>query len=119
MEYITNVAGDVAVVKGDILDLPFLIETFQDRQVDAVFHSAYLIGDRLSQQPYAGLNVNIGGLINIAEAVRLSAAHRIVFASTYGVYNWALGPTEPVDEDFPVLTNALYRACLLYTSPSP
>ncbi len=109
-DYIRAVAGDVAVVRGNVTDLPFLVETFQDRQIDAVFHSAYLIGDRLSASPHNGLNVNVGGLMAIAEAVRLSGAQRMVFASTYGVYNWPLGPTAPVDEDYPVLTNVLYRA---------
>lgn len=108
--YIRAVAGEVDVVKGDVIDLPFLIETFQSREIDAVFHSAYLIGDRLSERPYTGLNVNVGGVIAIAEAVRLSGAKRMVFASTYGVYNWASGPTRPVGEEFPVLTNVLYRA---------
>lgn len=108
--YIRAVAGEVGAVQGDVTDLPFLVETFQSRQIDAVFHSAYLIGDRLSERPYTGLNVNVGGVIAIAEAVRLSGVRRMVFASTYGVYNWPLGPIAPVDEDFPVLTNVLYRA---------
>lgn len=84
--YIRNVAGDTAVVQGDIRDLPALIETIQSHQVEVVFHSAFLIGAKLAQRPYAGLSMNVGGTIAVAEAARLCHVRRLVFASTMGVY---------------------------------
>jgi len=110
LDYIRQVAGDIPVVQGDVRDLPALVETMREHRTETVFHSAYLIGDRLASRPYSGLQANVGGLIALAEAVRLSGVRRLVFASTYGVYNWGLPPTAPVAENFPVRTDVFYRA---------
>ncbi len=112
-DYIRRVAGDLPVVRGDVRDLPALVETMQQERTDAVVHTAYVIGDRLAQRPYAGLGANIGGAIAVAEAARLTGAGRLIFASTFGVYQWGLRPTSPVTEDYPVVSNAFYRASKL------
>ena len=109
-DYIRRVAGDLPVIQGDVRDLPTLVEAMHQERTDAVVHTAYMIGDRLAQRPYIGLGINIGGTIAVAEAARLTGAGRLVFASTFGVYQWGLGPTSPVTEDYPVITNAFYRA---------
>ena len=85
----------------------------QQERTDAVVHTAYVIGERLAQRPYIGLGVNIGGTIAVAEAARLTGVRRLVFASTFGVYQWGLRPTSPVTEDYPVIANAFYRASKL------
>ena len=112
-DYIRRVAGVLPVVRGDVRDLPALVETMQQERTDAVVHTAYVIGDRLAQRPYAGLGVNVGGAIAVAEAARLTGARRLIFASTFGVYQWGLRPTSPVTEDYPVVSNAFYRASKL------
>ncbi len=112
-DYIRRVAGDLPVVRGDVRDLPALVETMQQERTDAVVHTAYVIGDRLAQRPFAGLGANIGGAIAVAEAARLTGAGRLIFASTFGVYQWGLRPTSPVTEDYPVVSNAFYRASKL------
>ena len=110
VEYVRSVAGDLPVHQGDVRDLPDLAETMQREQVEVVIHTAYMIGDRLNQHPYSGLSVNIGGTIAVAEAARLTGVRRLVFAGTFGVFNWGLRPEAPVAEDFPVIGNAFYRA---------
>lgn len=112
-DHIRRVAGDLPVVQGDVRDLPALVETMQRERTDAVVHTAYVIGERSAQRPYMGLGANIGGTIAVAEAARLTGARRLVFASTFGVYQWGLGPTSPVAEDYPVVANAFYRASKL------
>ena len=112
-DYIRRVAGDLPVIKGDVQDLPALVESMQQERTDAVVHTAYVIGERLAQRPYIGLGVNIGGTIAVAEAARLTGVRRLVFASTFGVYQWGLRPTSPVTEDYPVIANAFYRASKL------
>ena len=111
--YVRRVAGDLPVFRGDVRDLPALVETMQQERTDAVVHTAYVIGDRLAQRPYAGLGANIGGAIAVAEAARLTGVPRLVFASTFGVYQWGLRPTAPVTEEYPVISNAFYRASKL------
>ncbi|MDO8689130.1 MAG: NAD(P)-dependent oxidoreductase [Dehalococcoidia bacterium] len=109
--YVRSVAGDApAIVKGDIRDLPALVDTMRAHHIEAVFHTAGLIGPRVAERPYTGLNINVGGAISVAEASRLHGVRRLVFASTHGVYNWNLPPRAPVAEDFPVGEDTFYAA---------
>ncbi len=112
-DYVRRVAGDLPVFRGDVRDLPALVETMQQERTDALVHTAYVIGERLAQRPYAGLGANVGGAIAVAEAARLTGARRLIFASTFGVYRWGLRPAAPVTEDYPVVSNAFYRASKL------
>ncbi len=106
--YIRSVAGDVPLVRGDTRDLPALLETMRDYRVEIVFHTAGLIGGKVAERPYTGMSINLGGALAVAEATRLSHARRLIFAGTFGVYNWNLAATSPIDEDFPVGGDSLY-----------
>jgi len=106
--YVRSVAGDVPVTKGDVRDLPALVDVMREYQVDTVFHSAGLIGPKVAERPYTGLAINVGGAIAVAESARLSGVRRLVFASSFAVYNWDLPPTAPINEDFPTTQNSFY-----------
>ena len=106
--YVRSVAGDVPVVKGDVRDLPALMDVIREHRVEAVFHSAGLIGPRVAEHPYTGLSINVGGAIAVGEACRLSGVRRLVFAGSFAVYNWDLPPAAPIDEDFPTTQNTFY-----------
>jgi UDP-glucose 4-epimerase len=106
--YVRSVARDVSLVRGDVRDLPALLETMQAHRVDTVFHTAGLIGGKVAERPYSGMGINVGGAIAVAEATRLSGAERLVFASTFGVYNWGLSASAPINEDFPLGGDSLY-----------
>jgi UDP-glucose 4-epimerase len=108
--YVRSVAGDVTLVRGDIRDLPALLETMQHHHVETVLHTAGLIGAKVAEPIYTGFSINIGGAIAVAEACRLSGVRRLVFASTNGVYNRALAPTVPIHEDFPVGGEVAYSS---------
>lgn len=106
--YVRSVAGDVPLVRGDVRDLPALMDVMREHRVEAVFHSAGLIGPKVSERPYTGLNINVGGAIAVGEASRLSGVRRIVFTSSFAVYNWNLPSAVPIDEDFPASQNNFY-----------
>lgn len=106
--YVRSVAGDTPVVKGDIRDLPALVDVIREHQVDTVFHSAGLIGPKVAERPYMGLNINVGGAIAVGEASRLCGVRRLAFASSFAVYHWDLPPTAPLNEDFPTVQNNFY-----------
>jgi UDP-glucose 4-epimerase len=106
--YIRRVAGDVPIVVGDVRELPALLEAMRDHQVETVVHTVGLFGHNLEDHPYTALSVNIGGTIAVAEAARLTGIKRLVFASTFGVYDWNRPPTAPVTEDFPVAGYVFY-----------
>ena len=99
--YIKNVAGDIPVVRGNMQDLSTLIETMQEHKIETVFQSAFLIGQPLMARPYEGVRTNVNGALAIIEAIRLTGARRLVFAGTFGAYNFDLNPKEPITENFP------------------
>jgi nucleoside-diphosphate-sugar epimerase len=92
--------ADVSVVQRDIRDLSSLIETIQQHRCDTVLHTAGLIGGKVAQPVYTGLQINVMGTINVAEAVRLTGVKRLIQISTFGVYDRRRGEPNPIDEEF-------------------
>lgn len=93
-------SANVTVVQRDVRDLPALIETIQKSKCDTVIHTAGLIGGKVANPIYTGLQINIMGTINVAEAVRLTGVKRLVQISTFGVYDRRQGEPNPLDEGF-------------------
>ena len=87
-DYIQKVVGkDKAdVVAADMRDLPALLSTMEKFNVDTLVHTAGLIGGRVQENSYTGATNNILGTINVLEAARLRKLKRIVYVSTFGVY---------------------------------
>lgn len=112
---VRDIADRVAVVTGDVLSLPALIEAFQRGRTEVIVHTAALMPAPVRANPYQGTLVNVNGLLNVLEAARLTGVRRVVFASTRGVYAPAAGrfahPTyEPITEDYPKDPDSLYDA---------
>jgi UDP-glucose 4-epimerase len=98
-EYVERVAGpSVQVVRGDIRELPGLLDAMAARTPDVVIHTAALVGGQAGELPYRGYMVNVVGTIN--EAARLLGVRRIVHASTLGVIDRSAPQTEPIPETF-------------------
>jgi nucleoside-diphosphate-sugar epimerase len=93
-------ATNVSVVQRDVRDLPALVETMQKYHVDTVIHTAGLIGGKVAQPIYSGMQINVMGTINVAEAVRLTGVKRLVQISTFGVYDRRLEGDYPIAESF-------------------
>jgi nucleoside-diphosphate-sugar epimerase len=92
-----------SLVAGDVRDLPLLLRTAQQHQVDTIVHSAALIAGRAQDNPYQSHAVNVGGTMNVAEVARAVNARRLVYCSTYGVYDMAGCQERPIAEDAPIL----------------
>jgi len=102
-DYIRQVAGpDVAVSRGDITELPGLLEIARASEPAVVVHTAALIGEAAQLLPYRGVQVNVLGTINVAETVRLLGIRRLVHASTLGVNDLAQPQPAPLPEAFPL-----------------
>jgi UDP-glucose 4-epimerase len=88
-EYIQKVVGKdrVDVVAADIRDLPAMLSAMERYNVDTVVHTAGLIGSRVAENSYTGATNNILGTINVLEASRLHHLRRVVYVSTFGVYD--------------------------------
>jgi nucleoside-diphosphate-sugar epimerase len=91
---------EVAILQRDVRDLPSLIETMQQYKCETVLHTAGLIGGKVAQPIYSGMQINVMGTINVAEAVRLTGVKRLIQISTFGIYDRRLGEPSPIDETF-------------------
>jgi nucleoside-diphosphate-sugar epimerase len=100
----------LAIVRGDVRDLPHLVQASRDQGVTRLVHTAGLIGPSVQQAPYTGLQINVVGTIHALEATRVLGLERLVFASTEGVYDRAFTREGSVDEERPRGAVGLYGA---------
>jgi nucleoside-diphosphate-sugar epimerase len=101
-EYIRRVTGkDLPVIRGDIRDLAALVDAFQQIRPDCVIHLAASVGEANINNVYAGFQVNLVAVINVAEAARLTGVRRLVHASTQALYVGE-DPKELLREDSPI-----------------
>jgi UDP-glucose 4-epimerase len=95
LDYLRKVLGrELPIIRGDIRELPALIEAMQRTRAEVVIHTAGLQGNRT---PYFGFQVNLIGTLNVAEAVRLTGVRRLIHASSQGVYDLT-DPPVAIDE---------------------
>ena len=101
-DYIRHVTGrDLPVIRGDIRDLASLIDAFQQGRPECVIHLAASVGEANINNVYAGFQVNLVAVINVAEAARLTGVGRLVHASTQALYVGE-DPNELLHEDSPI-----------------
>ncbi len=101
-DYIRHVVGkDVAVIRGDIRDLAALVDAMQQTRAECVIHLAASVGEANINNVFAGFQVNLVATINVAEAVRLTGARKLVHASTQAVYAGD-DPKQLLREDSPI-----------------
>jgi UDP-glucose 4-epimerase len=97
---ISQIRGGFAFVKADIRDAGKLRRLISKGGFDYVVHEAAQAGVRASvKDPLKTNEVNVGGTLNLLEAMRDSPAKKLVFASSSSVY----GKVEylPFDEEHP------------------
>lgn len=100
-DYIGRVVGaDVPVTRGDVRELPGVLEAVQAFRPDVLIHTAGLIGGVAQQLPFRGFEINVMGTINVMEAARLSGVRRFVQASTLGVVDRSAPQLAPITEEF-------------------
>lgn len=92
----------VKFVKGNITDLPAILQTVKENKVTKIVHAA-VVNDlaTLEKNPLYTLKVNVEGTLNALEAARLFELEKIVLTSSISVY--APKQYEPMDERHPVL----------------
>jgi GDP-4-dehydro-6-deoxy-D-mannose reductase len=101
----------VSVASTDVRDYPSLRQILQDAQPDFVFHLAAISNVVKSfKDPRLTYDVNVGGTLNIFEAVReLKIRPRIVYVSTAHVYR-SIDLEQGLDENSPVHLLTPYAA---------
>ena len=110
-DYLSRRLGnaDYEVVNDDVRSLPALISAINAHRPDVLLHTAGLIGKRVADPIHFGYDLNIGGVMAVAEAVRLTGIGRLVHLSTFGAYDWRRdSEVERIDETFPLGSGAAY-----------
>jgi UDP-glucose 4-epimerase len=102
--------SDVKLVQADVVRLDELLPAFAG--VDGICHAAGLLTSVLGPRPGLGLEVNIGGTLNVLAAAQASGARKVVLSSTVGVYGSSAGR---LDETTPFNPAGMGPATALYT----
>jgi nucleoside-diphosphate-sugar epimerase len=97
----------VRLVPGDITDLSSLLLVIKEHRIQRIVHAAAIVSVVSSLgAPSHVTRVNIGGTLNILEAMRLFEVERTVHISSeeaYGDFRY-----EPIDEEHPLAPTAPY-----------
>jgi nucleoside-diphosphate-sugar epimerase len=109
-DYVDKVVGrdKAGIVAADMRDLPALLSALEKFNVDTIIHTAGLIGSRVQENSYTGATNNILGTINILEAARLRKLRRVVYVSTFGVYDRSKINDNVIREASPIGGHNLY-----------
>jgi UDP-glucose 4-epimerase len=110
-----DVAGEIALVEGDVRDLDALERAMSEHRVDRVVHMAAMV-QGCQQAPRDAFAINATGTVNVHEAAVRSDVPRVVLASSRAVYGSAQGPWahpqyRPFHEDDPVRPTLVYDTC--------
>ena len=99
-------------VQGDITDLPHVLRTIKERDIDRIIHLASWQVPACQANPSQALKIVCEGTINMFEAAHLLNLKRVVWASSVAVfgspedYNF-----QPIDNDAPHFPKFIYGAC--------
>jgi UDP-glucose 4-epimerase len=113
LDRVSEITGEtIDFIKADLLDLLALQKIFAEHQPDSVIHFAGLkaVGES-TEKPLHYFRNNVGGTLNLLEAMRTNTVHNLVFSSSCTVY----GNPEvlPINEDAPLSTANPYGATKL------
>jgi nucleoside-diphosphate-sugar epimerase len=79
---------------GQINDITRLFAVCRDEKIEAVIHSAGMVGLEPSlEQPIATYQTNVMGLVNVCEVARQLSMRRVVFVSSNAAYHKGSGAT--------------------------
>ena len=90
----------IKVYRGDITQIPHLLEAVNLHQVHKIIHMAALLPPYSEERPHFGMEVNIQGTNNVFETARWTGVERVVYASSIAAFGVQETFGErPVNED--------------------
>ncbi|PPR10170.1 MAG: UDP-glucose 4-epimerase [Alphaproteobacteria bacterium MarineAlpha11_Bin1] len=110
-DYLAMRLGDIdyEIINDDSRSLSALIDAIKKHKPDTFLHTAGLIGKRVADPIRAGYDLNIGSMMAVVEAVRITGIKRLVQLSTFGVYDWRISDGHSViSESFPRGSGSAY-----------
>ena len=76
----------IQVYRGDILQVPHLLEAVNTHGVHKIIHMAALLPPDTEDRPHFGMLVNIQGTNNVFEVARWTGIRRVVYASSIAAF---------------------------------
>lgn len=91
----------VTPIEADIRDASALTQIFGDTKVGGVIHMAAVTAgpERESHDPESIVDINVGGTLAVARAMRANGIQRLVHVSSNAVYGPVVYETDLIDED--------------------
>jgi len=110
---VAGVAGNLTLRTGDVTDPASVMSVVKDVAPDAIIHGAAIVGIKPSvESPRNVLAVNVGGSLNVFEAMRIFGVRRVIHLSSEEVYGDI--PSGVADEDHstnPVMPYGVTKLC--------
>lgn len=101
----------VKIERGDVTDLPGLLHSIKDNNVERIIHMASLVLYTSAANPHLAVRVNCEGTANIFEIARLLGLKKVVWASSVAVFGTSdKYPQEFVPNDAPYYPGSVYGA---------
>ena len=101
--------AEYEIVSDDVRSLPGLLSAIDKYAPETLLHTAGLIGKRVANPIHFGYDLNVGGAMAVAEAMRLTGVKRLLHLSTFGVYDWRRSDgRDRIDETFARGSGAAY-----------
>ncbi len=104
----------IQVYRGDITQIPHLLEAVNRHQVHKIIHMAALLPPDTEDRPHFGMHVNIQGTNNVFEVARWTGVRRVVYASSiaaFGVQDtFGERPVNEEDVDSPINVYGMTKA---------
>ncbi len=99
--------GSAPVFEGDLRNKADVSRVFETQDISAVMHfSAYSLVGESMQHPGMYYENNIGGTLNVLEAMKRAGVRHFIFSSTAAVYGEPV--TIPIDEGHPAAPTNVY-----------
>ncbi len=86
----------------DLLDFPWTKSVINN--ADVVYHIAGVVLEYIRKNPFVGSGLNINMTRNVVEACRLNGISKVIFASSFYVYD-GIPSSEKVNEETPLAIN--------------
>jgi threonine 3-dehydrogenase len=94
--------------KGNITNLPEVLNVVRDHGIDQIFHLAAMLSLPSEMNPWASINVNAIGTYHVLEAARLFKVDQVLLTSSVAVYLNSPDPDTIVTEETALRPRVIY-----------
>jgi len=109
LDYLSEVEGEFKFVQGDVLDFPKLGEVFAKNKIEGVIHTVSLMPSPFFlENPYKVISINVMGVVNLLELVRIFNVKKFLYISSGAVYGEV--KDRPSELTHPLSPSDLYGA---------